>query len=275
MSEPRMPLDDKHGLLGKVALVTGAGKANGIGFASARRLGLMGATVVLTDMDAAGIALDERVRELEGLGVRARALRMDVSDPRSVENGIAAVVGDFGAAHVVFNNAGYAGGTGPFADIPLQSWRRTLDINLMGIVHTTRALLPVFEQCGGGVIINNASLAGLGAVPLICAYTASKFAVVGLTKALACELGSKNVRINAICPGMVWTDMGRLETELLGDAMLSEHERKEQLAREVPLGRRWAEPDEIADVVAFLASPASRYVSGAAIPVAAGLAAGL
>jgi 3-oxoacyl-[acyl-carrier protein] reductase len=145
----------------------------------------------------------------------------------------------------------------------------------MGIVHTTRALLPVFERCNGGVIINNASLAGLGAVPMMAAYTASKFGVVGLTKALACELGGRNVRVNAVCPGMVWTDMGRFETELLGDPMKSESERKRQLAEGVPLGQRWADPDEIAEVVAFLASPAARYISGAAIPVAAALAAGL
>jgi len=264
-------------LEGRVAIVTGARRVNGIGFATALRLGLLGARVIVTDI-AAGHhdrQLDACLEILRTRGIEAQALLMDITDYAQVDLQFQKIFNSLGRIDIIVNNAGSAGGTGPFETIALTDWENTIRVNLFGIVHTVRAALPIMRLQHRGSIINNASIAGLGAIPLLAAYTASKFAVVGLTKALACELGPHDIRVNAVCPGLVWTDMGRYELSLLGDPGLPEPEAKDALARSVPLGRRWASPAEIADVIAFLASDQSRYVTGAIIPVAGGLAPGL
>jgi NAD(P)-dependent dehydrogenase (short-subunit alcohol dehydrogenase family) len=264
-------------LEGRVALITGASRSNGIGHASALRLGMAGARVIITDLedDATQTSLSQRRNELEAEGVEAIALPMNVTRPARVGACIRTIESRYSRLDIIVNNAGCARGTGPFEHIAPETWYETLDINLMGIVHTTRAALPLMRHQGSGAIVNIASVAGLGAVPLMAAYTASKFAVVGLTKALASEFAPEGIRVNAICPGMVWTDMGRFETELLGRAEDTPEQRKRMLSREVPLGQRWAEPDEVAGVVVFLAGADARYITGVALPVAGGLPAGL
>ena len=131
----------------------------------------------------------------------------------------------------------------------------------------------MIEQ-GDGAIINNSSLSGIGAVADMAAYTATKFAVVGLTKALACEFAASNVRINTVCPGAIWTQMGQMEAEFVKEEGESIDDVKAKMAAEIPQGR-WGSADEVAKAVVYLASDMASYVNGVAMPVAGGMAPGL
>lgn len=259
----------------KVALVTGGGNAAGIGFAAAVQMSKAGAKVVLTDIVSNFPELEQRVIELQAEGGDALALDLDVTDKAQAASVIQATLAQYGRLDVVFNNAGYAGGVGPFEEITDTQFNLSWQVNVMGIINLCRAAVPVMRAGGGGSIINNSSLAGIGVIADMSGYNASKFAVVGLTKSLAVECGKDNIRVNAVCPGMVWTDMGRLEVELLQQPGQSEDEAKATLAAEVALQQRWAQPKEIGDAVVYLASDLSSYVSGVALPVAGGLAPGL
>ncbi len=262
-------------LKGKVALVTGAGKSDGIGFAAARRLAEAGASVMVTDLAAASDALGARRDELAAAGHEAACCALDVTSSNDAGDAAARAAETFGGLDIVFNNAGYPGGAGVFEEIGDDAWRRSFDINVMGVVNLVRASLPAMRERGGGAIVNNASLAGLGAIARLTAYCATKFAVVGLTKSLAAELGPENIRVNAVCPGMVLTDMGREEITLFQQPGETQEAVMERLAGDVALGARWADPLEIGDAVVYLASPQSSYLTGVALPVAGGLAPGL
>ncbi len=263
-------------LSGKVAIITGCASAEGIGFASARALAAAGAKVVITDLEQGAQALQERREELEAQGATPMACTMDVTDREAVSDAVATVVAQWQRIDIVVNNAGYAGGAGAFESISQAAWQRSWDVNVMGIVNLTQATLAALRASGRGAsIINNASLAGTGAIAGMAAYTASKFAVVGLTKCLATELGPDGIRVNAVCPGMVLTDMGRSEIRFFQRAGEDLATTEKRLAEEVPLEERWAEAEEIAAAVVFLASPAASYVHGVALPVAGGLAPGL
>ena len=259
----------------KVAVVTGAAKANGIGFAACKALAMAGAAVVITDVAAQRANLEQRRADIEALGGRALAVTLDLSDAAQADACIALAEEAFGGVDIIFNNAGHPGGLGLFHELADEVWQSSWDVNVLGSLRVVRAALPALRRRGGGSIINNASLAGLGVVAGMSAYTVSKFAVVGLTKAMAAELGEENIRVNAICPGLVWTDMGRLEAEALAIPGDSEESAKARLAQAVPLGQRWAQPAEIGDAVVYLASAMSSYVTGIALPVAGGLAPGL
>jgi len=265
-------------LHGKVAIVTGARRARGIGRATAVRLAADGATVVATDL----VTDDDAARELEttaarcrDLGVPARAWAMDVTDPSQVEQRVAEAIAEFGRIDVLFNNAGTPVGVGPFLEIDEAAWELSWRVNVMGMVHTISAVVPHMRAAGGGSIVNNASLAGLGATKDFAAYTTTKFAVVGLTKSAAVDFGNDGIRVNAVCPGIVRTDMGEEEIDFLADQLgVTPEEADRILAQDTALGR-WAEPGEVADVVAWLAGPGSGYVTGVALPVAGGMSAGL
>jgi len=259
----------------KVALVTGAGNAAGIGFAAARRMSAAGARVVLTDIAAKLSAVQDRAAEIQGQGGEALALELDVTDRGQAEAAVRETLAAYQRLDAVFNNAGYPGGTGPFMELSDEQFNLSWQINVMGVVNLCRAALPVMQQQGGGSIINNSSLAGIGVIADMSAYNSSKFAVVGLTKSLAAEFGGDNIRVNAVCPGMVWTDMGRAELELLRRPGQTDAEAKAEVAAEVALQQRWAEPEEVGDAVVYLASDQSSYITGVALPVAGGLAPGL
>ncbi|MCG8369446.1 MAG: SDR family oxidoreductase [Proteobacteria bacterium] len=265
-------------LQGRVGLVTGAGAENGIGFAACRSLAAAGAQVVVTDLvrDLADeMRLQARAAELSTAGSDAIASALDVTDTEQVRACIDGVVDRFGRLDILFNNAGYAGGVGPFLDIADEQFNLGWQVNVMGAVNVCRAVIPVMKARGGGAIVNNSSVAGIGAIPGLAGYSASKFALIGLTKVLAAEFGDDNIRVNAVCPGMVWTDMGREEVELFRKAGQHIDQARSDMAREVPLQRRWADPREIGDAVVYLASDLATYVTGIALPVAGGLAPGL
>jgi len=263
-----------YALQGKVAIVTGAGKARGMGRAAAMELAAQGARVVVTDITPtpeAETGLQETARLAQGIAIPA-----DITEQDQVRACVDQIMQAYGRVDILFNNAGVgAPGAGPFLEITPDRWQLTWDVNVMGMVHFCQAVIPVMVERGGGSIINNASLAGLGAIPGLSAYTASKFAVVGLTKSLAAEFGPQGIRCNAVCPGVIDTDMGRKEVTLFAEMEgISEEEAERMLVDPVPLGR-WGQPQEVAKAVAFLASDASSYISGVALPVAGALAPGL
>ncbi len=264
----------------KVAIVTGAGKPDGMGRATAIMLADAGARVVVTDLlrgEKDRRDLDdvvEEIRSRNSIG-SAIAVAVDVTDRKQIDACVVQTCDAYGGIDILFNNAGTGAGAGPFLELSHAHWDLNYRINLKGVADFCQAVIPVMQARGGGSIINNSSLSGLGVVPLLAAYTATKFAVVGLTKAIACEFGADNIRCNAICPGMVETGMGKSEIELFAEAGESKEQTKRRLASEVALQQRWAQPEEIAQVVVFLAGPASGYITGVALPVAGGMAAGL
>lgn len=264
-------------LRGKVALITGASHPMGMGAAAARVLAAQGAHVICTD-----IGRDETIKDLKELieqigdaGGKASSAILDVTKTDNVQKIFAEVQSQHGGLDILFNNAGVGKGVGPFETLTDEEWQLLLDINVMGVVRCSRAAVPLLRKRNGGSIINNSSLAGLGAITEFSGYSASKFAVVGLTKAMAAELGASGIRVNAVCPGII-------RTQMLADAY--EHEvavsgkSRDDVVDQFNDGtalRRAGEPSEVADVVAFLAGSSSSFISGAAIPVAGGLAPGL
>ncbi|MCK6553122.1 SDR family oxidoreductase [Candidatus Binatia bacterium] len=275
-------------LAGKVAIVTGAGRPHGIGRASALRLAAAGCNVVVTDIcrryegDLAfyGVGddraqLDELVGEIEALGARGHACQVDVTRRPDIEKCVADTLRVFGGVDILFNNAGTAVGVGPLLNMTAQQWELSLAVNVTGMFHFCQLAVPAMIDRGGGVIVNTASTAGLGAGPLMAGYNTSKFAVVGFTKSIAAEFGPLGIRCNAICPGMVDTDMGKDEYEFI--SMMEEitvEEARRRAAEKIAL-RRQCRPEEVADVVLFLCTPAAGYLTGVALPIAGGMPAGL
>jgi NAD(P)-dependent dehydrogenase (short-subunit alcohol dehydrogenase family) len=197
------------------------------------------------------------------------AMAVDVADEDQIEHCVKQAVDTFGGIDILFNNAGI-GHIQPFEETDLSVFDRNYQINLRGTVAFMQAVIPSMKQRGGGVIINNASIGGLYATPLFSAYEASKFGVVGLTKSVALELGASGIRVNAICPGQIDTEMGDLlPAYFAGQQGCSTEEMQEQMANEVAL-RTWASPEQVASVVVFLASDDADYITGVALPVAGG-----
>lgn len=275
-------------LQGKTAIVTGAGRPHGIGRSTALRLAEHGANVVVSDLcrkyegDLAfyGVGDDweqlQRVAgEIEARGARGLACKVDATRRAEIAACVDETVARFGAVDILFNNAGTAVGVGPFLAMTQQQWDLSLAVNITGMFHFCQLVIPKMIERGGGVIVNTSSTAGLGAGELMCGYHTSKFAVIGFTKAIAAEFGQFGIRSNAICPGMVDTDLGAAEYEFIASMEnITIEEARRRAAERIAL-RRQCSPDEVADVVAFLCGPAASYISGVALPIAGGMAPGL
>lgn len=206
---------------GKTAFVTGG--ASGIGFALGRAFAEAGMNVMLADVEADVLA--DAVKSLHNVGPEVRGIDCDVADAASVERAAKAAFDAFGKVHVVCNNAGVAAGGG-IDDIALDSWRWVLDVNLMGVVHGVRAFLPHMRAHGeGGHIVNTASMAGMQSGLGFSPYTASKFAVVGMSEGLAPQLAPFGIGVSVLCPGFVRTrigESGRNRPEQYGTARVPE-----------------------------------------------------
>ncbi|MFI5395156.1 MAG: SDR family NAD(P)-dependent oxidoreductase [Candidatus Binatia bacterium] len=275
-------------LEGKTAIITGAGRPHGIGRSTALRLAEQGANVVVTDLcrkyegDLAfyGVGddwaqLQRVVGEIEARGVRGLACKVDVNHRDQIEACVEETVKRFGAIDILFNNAGTGVGVGPFLAMTQQQWDLSLSVNITGMFHFCQLVIPKMIERSNGVIVNTSSLAGLGAGELMCGYHTTKFAVVGFTKAIAAEFGQFGIRCNAVCPGMVDTDMGADEYEFISQMEgITIAEARQNAAQKIAL-RRQCSPDEVADVVAYLCGPAAGYLTGVALPVAGGMAPGL
>ena len=240
----------------KVAIVTGAGHPDGIGAASAEALRNQGYEVITFDLEGADHAVD-------------------VTDAQQVAKAIEMVAADFGHLDALVNNAGVGVGSANLLEQTSEDLDLTLAVNVKGLVNCCQAAIPHMLQTVGGAIVNVASLCGLRALPAIPhAYTASKFAVVGLTKSMALEFGPSHIRINAVCPGSVDTQMRSKAISLLADQEGISLEDAEALETStISLGSA-ATPSEVAAVVAFLCSENAAHITGAAIPVDGGMTGG-
>jgi len=245
-----------------VVVVTGG--ASGIGRAAVDRLASDGAHVVIADMQVE--LASEAVAEVEQAGGSAQVCELDVSDHGAVAAAIANIASDHGRLDGAFNNAGIGGPTAKVLDIDPEAWAQVIAVNLTGVFNCVQAeLAQMIKQDSGGSIVNTASIGGVVALPRAAAYTAAKHGVVGITRTAAIEYASRNIRVNAVCPGFV-------ETPMLSDGAAATDELRGRLTAAVPM-RRVAGPEEIADVVAWLLSAQSGYVTGVAMPVDGGFTA--
>jgi len=231
----------------KVALVTGG--ASGIGASTARRLADEGAKVVITDL-----SVEQGEATAQAIGSNAIFLRHDVSDEAQWAQVVSRVESTFGPISVLVNNAGIVGPRQVVEDYALSDYRKVIDVNQIGVFLGMKSVVPSMRKAGGGSIINVASVMGLVGSPEAVAYCASKFAVTGMTKAVALELGRHGIRVNSVHPGPIRTPL-LLATDQDGLLQAS--------AQQLATGRL-GEANEIASVILFLASDEASYCTGGA-----------
>jgi len=244
-------------LTGRVAVVTGGN--GGIGLGMARGLAQAGAAVMLAARNVA--KSQDAVKALEAAGARAAMVRVDVTSEASCREMIAKTVERFGRLDILVNNAGTNIRKQP-QEYTLQEWHTVLETNLTSAFLTSHAAYPAMLRAGGGKIINVGSMMSIFGAPFTAPYAASKGGIVQLTKALATAWAKDNIQVNAVLPGWIDTDLTRKAREQVPGL----HER---VVARTPAGR-WGTPDEHAGVAVFLASPASAFVTGTAIPVDGG-----
>lgn len=255
-------MPDRIRLDGRVAVVTGA--AGFIGRATTKLLADRGARIVAVDRREAD--LKSAIAELPA-SAEALAIAADVTEEDEVKDYVRASVDRFGKIDAFYNNAGIEGDVRKITDYPLESFRRVLDVNVVGVFLGMKHVLPVMLARNKGSIINTASIAGLLGTPDVAVYSASKHAVIGLTKSAAIECAGTGVRVNCVCPGLIESRMlsAIVNGRNPGNAPIP----NEKLAERIP-ARRLGNPSEVASIVAFLASDEASYVSGSAYTVDGG-----
>lgn len=243
-------------LKGKVALITGASR--GIGRAIAQRFAQEGAHVAFTYLSSVekGQALEE---ELRAFGNTVKSYRSDASDYKAAEDLIAAVIADFGTVDVLVNNAGITK-DGLLMRMSEEQWDTVITVNLKSVFNLTKAVIKPMMKARSGSIINLTSVVGIRGNAGQANYAASKAGIIGFTKSVALELGSRNVRSNAIAPGFI-------ETEMTGEINAKAVDEWKQ---QIPL-KRGGQPEEVADACVFLASDLSRYITGQVLQVDGGM----
>jgi dihydroanticapsin dehydrogenase len=247
----------------KVALITGG--AGAIGLATARRFARDGATVVIADLDPT--RLEEAVTTARVAGNAIEASPLDVTSEADVEATVAGIVGRHGRIDILFTSAGVLV-SGSVTETSVADWQRTLAVNLTGSFLCARAVLPSMIAAGGGSIVLMSSISGLVAEPAIAAYCASKGGIVMLGRQMAVDYGRLGIRVNVICPGWIDTPFNEPAIEQAGGIEAVQP----FIETMVPIGRQ-GQPDEVADVVAFLASGESRLMTGSVVVADGGLTA--
>jgi len=268
-------------LKGKVALITGASR--GLGRAIALSLGQAGTDVALTDILLEGQDHDTEklgqysvlaghfaqqgmvktragAQEIQSMGSRSRAFKMDVADMDEVRRVVQAVEAELGTIDILVNNAAVMDNLGKFEEQQPERWERDLKVNLTGAYNCCKTVWPGMVKKGWGRIINISSVAALMGASLQPSYGATKAGLIGLSKSLAIEAGRYGITINTVCPGFIATEAVQLYDERM----------TERIAKRTAL-KRMGRPEEVAQAVAFLASDAASYITGAVIPVTGGI----
>jgi NAD(P)-dependent dehydrogenase (short-subunit alcohol dehydrogenase family) len=265
---------------GKVALVTGAGKKTGIGYAIAKKLAALGTDVVIADLgreDTSSPVKTGAFGEMETIAselskefdVATLAVPCDVTDPASIGAMADAIRERFGKIDILCNNAGASFGVpNSVMNYDESAWMRTIDVNLHGVFRVSRAIVPMMGK--GGAIVNTSSRAGKVPPLFNGAYAVAKAGVIMLTKVMARELAGAGIRVNAVCPGQVMTDLEKWRFELEAKFYKTTPEEREKvMCATIPLGRIGS-IEEIASLVVFLASEESSYMTGQAVNISGG-----
>ncbi|OYD90157.1 short chain dehydrogenase [Nostoc sp. 'Peltigera membranacea cyanobiont' 210A] len=253
-----MTTNEKGNYTGKVAFVTGA--ANGIGRATALAFAREGANVVVADISEQGN--QETARTIEELGGRALAVRCDVTRAEDVKAALDKAVEAFGRLDIAFNNAGSEQAITAMADLTEEEWNRIVGINLRSVFLCMKYEIPLMLKQGSGAIVNTSSGAGVKGFKGQAAYVAAKHGVVGLTKAAALDYAAQNIRINAVCPGII-------DTPMMDRFSGGTPEGRQQVISQEPIGRM-GQPEEIANAVVWLCSDAASFAVGHALVIDGG-----
>ncbi len=240
---------------GKVVLITGGG--GGIGRATAARLASEGARVALVDVSTSGLA--ESRAAVEAAGGKVLTIEADVTKLADVQRYVITVTSELGGIDAFFNNAGILGAVSPIVDYPEEMFDRVIAVNVKAVWLGLKVVGAAMIARGSGAIVNTASIAGLRGTPNLVAYTASKHAVIGLTRTAALEFVRRGVRVNAVCPAPIETAMARqFET---GFGARDPKVARERFTASIPM-RRYGDPAEVAALVAFLLSADASYING-------------
>ena len=270
-------------LKGKVAVITGSGRSEGLGAAMARRLAAEGCRIVISDIGqsagpetppeaiGASDAMNAMVEEIRGLGAEAIAIACNVMEEDQVQNLVERTVEHFGRIDILVNNAGIGYIMKPIVEMDISDWDAVLGVNLRGVFLCTRAAArQMIKQGQGGRIVNIASQAAKSGFPFAAGYCSSKHGLVGLTRVSAIELGQHGINVNAICPNHVTTGLGAWQNEYFSKALgLSLDEYMDAMKNRIPLGRPGLQEDT-AKACAFLCSDQAVYMTGESMNVSGG-----
>ncbi len=259
--------DSTHTMDGSIAIVTGA--AQGLGLAMVEQLAHNGANVWIADLQLEKAEQEAKILNQQGLQVQAASL--DVTDSTSVNELFDRVQSESGKVDILVNNAGVGQQVGPIVETSDEEWDRVMGATLTGAFYCSRTVGCIMEDQESGVIVNISSVNGQAPAALVAAYNVAKAGIISLTKTMALEMAAYGVRVNAVCPGPVYTEFNRRNMAQRSVTLnLSEEEIIERVRASIPLGR-WGEPVDIARGVAFLCSPAASYITGEVLTVSGGL----